>query len=64
MSLVLILLSVSKNPNLFTLIRSAHHHYMVVSEPIIVLELDVVLAETIGDFNIMTTLTLQQSKEE
>lgn len=37
---------------------------MVVSEPIIVLELDVVLAETIGDFNIMTTLTLQQSKEE
>lgn len=37
---------------------------MVVSEPIIVLELDVVLAETIGDFNIMTTLTLQQSEEE
>lgn len=37
---------------------------MVVSEPIIILELDVVLPETIGDFNIMTSIALQQSKED
>lgn len=36
---------------------------MFVSEPVIVLQLDVVLAKTIGYFNIMSTLSLQNAEE-
>lgn len=37
---------------------------MVVSEPVVILELDIALAETIGDFNFMAPIALQQSEED